>query len=82
MHHKFDNMEPTTRFARWLYIKMQERNMCCVDVAKELRVTRQVIAYHINGHHLPNFPFVVAYCWLFGDDPNTIWKLVETDKGI
>lgn len=80
MNHKFEAMSPTTEFGKWLYTKMCERGMTCVDVATLLHITRQNVAFHINGHHTPNFPFVVAYCWLFDVDPYEIWKLVEQDK--
>lgn len=79
MHYKFNAMEPTTGFGKWLYTKMYERGMSCSDVAKQLHITRQAIRVHLNGEHPPKFPFVVAYCWLFNDDPNRVWKLVEKD---
>ena len=82
MHYKFDTMEPTTEFGKWLYKKMQEHEMNCVDVANRLHITRQIVAFHLNGQQ-PKFPVVVAYCWLFEcDNPEVIWKLVEKDKGI
>lgn len=80
MHHKFDNMGPTTDFGKWLYTKMKERDMTCNDVANRLHTTRQTIAFHINGRPNPSYPFVVAYCWMFGDNPDNIWELVEHDK--
>lgn len=81
MHPKFEMMEPTTRFGKWLYSKMIEREITCSDVARKLRVTRQTVAFHTSGHNLPNYPFVIAYCSILGDDPEYVWKLVILDKG-
>ena len=81
MHYKFTSMRPTTEFGKWLHAKMLKYNMDCGDVAKIIHTTKQSVAFHINGRVNPNFPFVVAYCWIFGDDPETIWKLVETEEG-
>ena len=80
MHYKFEAMHPKTRFGKWLYLQMVERDLNCTEVANRLHVTKQIVAMHIGGHHLPNYPFVVAYCMIFGGNPEGIWKLVESDK--
>lgn len=68
---------PETEVGKWMLENMTRLDLSCVDVANKLHITRQVVAYHVNGHHKPNYPFIMAYCHIFGDidDPEEIWKL-------
>lgn len=81
MHHKFEAMEPKTEFGKWLYVNMVEHECTCADVAKKLYVTRQTVSFHISGRVMPNYPFVIAYCSIFGGNPEEIWKLVLLERG-
>lgn len=80
MHHKFDNMRPETEFGNWLYSKMVENDLTCTDVAEKLHVSKQTIAYHTNGKVCPNYPFVLAYNTIFGDDVDEVWNMVLRDE--
>lgn len=82
MHHKFENMNPATEFGKWLYSNMIANDMSCTDLAHRLHVTKQTVVYHINGISYPNYPFVLAYCLVLGDDHNidSIWEMVLRDK--
>ena len=80
MHHKFEAMEPKTRFGKWMHSRMFEQHVDCTDVAKKLRITKQTVAAHVGGHHEPSYPFVIAYCSILGGNPEGVWKLVELDK--
>ena len=74
--YKTGDMKPNGRFGNWLFENMVKRDMTCVDVAKLLRSTRQNIRRHINGLSRPQYVWVLAYCNLFDDDPEKVWRLV------
>ena len=57
---------------------MIKNKMTCADVARELHTTRQIVAYHVNGRTTPSYVWVKAYCDIFNDDIEKIWKLVES----
>lgn len=71
---KTADMAPQSEFGRWLHTNMLKNGWTCGDVAERLHTTRQCVRNHINGATPPSYVWVVAYCYLFGDDPNRFWK--------
>ena len=72
-----DLKTPTTEFGKWLFGRMKVRNYSCGMVARMLRTSRQTVWSHITGRSKPAYVYVMAYCQIFNDDPNRIWKMVE-----
>ena len=70
-------MTPKGMFGEWLFVNMMKRNLTCSDVANMLHTTRQTISNHINNIHKPTYVWVIAYCSIFGGDPDMLWKTVE-----
>ena len=70
--------DPETKIGAWLLDNMIKNKMTCADVARELHTTRQIVAYHVNGRTTPSSVWVKAYCDIFNDDVEKIWKLVES----
>ena len=71
------DMQPETKFGKWLLDRMLENNYTCSDVAIELQTTRQAIRNHVTGKVKPSYVWVIAYCWFFNtlEDPYDIWCL-------
>lgn len=75
------NMVPKTSFGRWLKCEIIHNGWSCKNVAEELHITKQSVAYHINGKSKPSYPNVIAYCYLFDQLQNLdrIWKMTEEE---
>lgn len=69
-------MKPKSTFGEWLLSNMIKNDLTCVDVANLLHTTRQSISNHVNDVHKPTYVWVIAYCSIFGDDPDIIWKMI------
>jgi hypothetical protein len=72
--------KPTTEFGTWLYNQMKARNYSCEGVAMKLRTCRQTVYNHIVGKTTPTYIWIMAYCQIFNNDPNKIWKLVKKEE--
>jgi DNA-binding XRE family transcriptional regulator len=73
---KTEDITTDYEFGKWLLDNMLRRGMSCTDVAKALHATRQGVRVHIAGTTKPSYVWVMAYCWLFNEDIEKIWKLV------
>ena len=76
---KTSEMTPKSAFGEWLFVNMLKNDLTCVDVAKMLRSTRQSIRNHINDIAKPSYVWVIAYCSIFNDNPEEVWKLVNEE---
>ena len=76
-----NDMEPKTKFGEWLFNMMKRYDYTCVDVAKELKTTRQNVRCHILGISKPSFAWVIAYCWMFNSISNIydVWELTKEE---
>lgn len=77
---RIKNRKPEGKFSQWLFYKLIDYNYTQQDVADILHVTKQSISNHVRGCRLPSYPTVIAYCYIFGDNPDEIWKLVEEES--
>jgi predicted transcriptional regulator len=71
---------PTTEFGKWLFNHMKVRNYSCGMVARMLRTSRQTVWNHVTGRSKPTYIWVMAYCQIFNDIPNRVWKMLQ-EKG-
>lgn len=67
-------MTPANEIGKWILDNMKRRGLSCVDVAQKLRCTKQCVRNHITGTVKPSFVWVVAYCRIFGYDPEEVWE--------
>ena len=76
-----NDMEPKTKFGEWLLDMMKRYDYTCVDVAKELKTTRQNVRCHILGISKPSFAWVIAYCWMFNSisDIYDVFELIKEE---
>ena len=72
--------KPKGKFGHWLFHKMVDYYYTQQEVADMLHTTKQSISNHVRGVCLPNYPWVIAYCSIFNEDPEEIWKLVEEES--
>lgn len=69
-------MTATNEIGRWILDSMKRNNLNCVEVAQMLHCTKQCVRNHITGTVTPSYIWIVAYCRIFGGDPEKIWEMV------
>lgn len=79
MTRTYKDMVPKTLFGKWLLDRMNEEDINCVQIAEKVYATRQCIRNHINGDVKPSYVWVMAYCQMFGGNPEEIYKLRDKE---
>ena len=68
-------MTTTNEIGKWILDNMKRHDMTCVEVARILHCNKQSVSNHIMGKVIPSYIWIVAYCSIFGGDPDEIWQM-------
>ena len=68
-------MTATNEIGKWILDNMKRNNMTCTELAQVLHCTKQCVSNHIAGRVIPSYVWIVAYCSIFGGDPDEIWQM-------
>ena len=68
-------MTATNEIGKWILDNMKRNNLTCAEVAQILHCAKQSGSNHIMGKVTPSYIWIVAYCSIFGGDPNEIWQM-------